>query len=98
LLAIFGFAANSRESRVRRPDNTPYSFIVVDNQNSYHDAIRACLGQPLFENHLILGLNLDKLDSHPFVGQVMVTLPTAEKFALEFEIFRLTLVPLGEGP
>jgi len=35
------------------------------------DGIRACLGQPLFENRLILGLNLDKLDAHPFVRQVM---------------------------
>ena len=35
------------------------------------DAIRACLGQPLYENRLILGLNLDKLDSDPFAGQVM---------------------------
>ena len=35
------------------------------------DAVGAGLGQPLFENRLILGLNLDKLDSHPFVGQVM---------------------------
>src|SRR6266699_4179648 len=35
------------------------------------DAIPACLDQPLFENRLILALNLDKLDAHPFVGQVM---------------------------
>ena len=35
------------------------------------DAIRAFLGQALFENRLILGLNLDKLDAHPFVEQVM---------------------------
>jgi hypothetical protein len=35
------------------------------------DAIRACLGQPLFENRLILALNLDKPDAHPFVEQVM---------------------------
>ena len=40
-------------------------------QQASFDAIRACLGQPLFENRLILGLNLDKLDAHPFVGQVM---------------------------
>ncbi len=35
------------------------------------DAISAFLGQPLFENRLILGRNLDKLDSHPFARQVM---------------------------
>src|SRR5260370_40683480 len=33
----------------------------------------------------------------PSSDRLWVTLPTAEKFALEFEIFRLTLVPLGEG-
>src|SRR5436853_2982634 len=33
----------------------------------------------------------------PSYGRLWVTLPTAEKFALEFEIFRLTLVPFGEG-
>src|SRR6267378_6685267 len=32
----------------------------------------------------------------PSSDRLWVTLPTAEKFALEFEIFRLTLVLLGE--
>jgi len=32
LLAIFGFAANSqRVAGKKRPDTTPYSFMVVDN-------------------------------------------------------------------
>jgi len=33
----------------------------------------------------------------PSSNRLWVTSPTAEKFAFEFEIFRLTLVPLGEG-
>src|SRR2546428_14091132 len=33
----------------------------------------------------------------PSSDRLWVTLPTAEKFALEFAIFRLTLVPLGKG-
>src|SRR5205807_7284135 len=33
----------------------------------------------------------------PSSDRLWATSPTAEKFALEFEIFRLTLVPLGEG-
>src|SRR5260370_30629048 len=73
--ACLAFSASPqipRESRVRR-DRIPrrIASLVVDNWNSCHDAIRPCLGQPLFENPLILGLNLDKPDSHPFVEQVM---------------------------
>src|SRR6266478_5319140 len=60
------------------------------------DAICACLGQPLFENRLILGLTWTNSIPIPSPDRLWVTLPTAEKFALEFEIFRLTLVPLGE--
>src|SRR6266851_2833394 len=46
------------------------------------DAICACLGQPLFVNRLILGLNLDKLDSHPFDGAYEVMAGCATLFDL----------------
>src|SRR5437879_13041269 len=46
-------------------------------------AIPACLDQPLFENRSILGLNLDKLEAHPFVGQVMGHITYSQRSSLE---------------
>src|SRR5438132_7019990 len=57
---------------------------------------RACRSQPLFENRSILGLNLDKRDAHPFVGQVIGHMTYSREVRFRICNFQSDSCPFGE--